>query len=129
MSTNRRDYLDELNDPLRRAVDKVRSEEPPAGAADRSVERTRRHLRAKAVRRPRFRRDLLAVAGIAAAISSRHRAVERFVREDDASDSVPSQSVKSDVVQINLMEHADSRSAMSQRAGLGRERPAINTRP
>ena len=68
MSTNRRDYLDELNDPIRRAAEQVRANEPPSHAERRAVARARRALRSKATQRPRFRRDLLAVAGMAAAI-------------------------------------------------------------
>ncbi len=68
MSTNRRDYLDELNDPLRRAAEQVRANEPPTAAEHRAIERARRTLRGKAAQRPRFRRDLLAVASMAAAI-------------------------------------------------------------
>src|SRR5262249_638298 len=68
MSPNRRDYLDELKGPVRRAAEQVRATEPPPAAVDRSVERTRRALRKRNAQRPRFRRDLLAVAGMAAAI-------------------------------------------------------------
>ncbi len=67
MSTNR-DYLDELNEPLRHAAEEVRADEPPPAAEQRSTERARRTLRGKSAARPRFRRDLLAVAGMAATI-------------------------------------------------------------
>src|SRR5260370_32121485 len=64
----KRDYLDELNDPTRRAAGQGRPHEPPPAAMHRAVERTRRALRAKRNARPRFRRDLLAIAGMAATI-------------------------------------------------------------
>jgi hypothetical protein len=63
-----RDYLDELNQPLRRAVEQARADGPTPAAVQRSVERTRRAVRAKRNARPRFRRDLLAVAGMAASL-------------------------------------------------------------
>jgi hypothetical protein len=66
--SSKRDYLDELNDSLRRAAEQVRAHEPPPAAMHRAVDRTRRALRAKRNARPRFRRDLLAVAGMAAAL-------------------------------------------------------------
>src|SRR5712692_7235908 len=68
MSSKRPEYLDELNEPLRRAAEAVRAAESPAAAERRAVERARRAVRARSAARPRFRRDLLAIAGIAASI-------------------------------------------------------------
>jgi hypothetical protein len=68
MSSKRPEYLDELSDPLRRAAEAIHAAAPPAAAERRAVERARRALRARAAARPRFRRDLLAIAGMAATI-------------------------------------------------------------
>src|SRR5438876_687263 len=64
MSPNDRDAHRELPRRLRRAVAHVRREAPPAAAQARALERARRLPRP----RRRFRRDLLAVAGLAAAL-------------------------------------------------------------
>jgi hypothetical protein len=64
MSPNDRDAHRELPRRLRRAVAHVRRETPPAAAQARALERARRLPRP----RRRFRRDLLAVAGLAAAL-------------------------------------------------------------
>ena len=64
MSPNDRDAHRELPRRLRRAVAHVRREAPPAAAQSRALERARRLPRP----RRRFRRDLLAVAGLAAVL-------------------------------------------------------------
>jgi hypothetical protein len=61
--------LDELKQPLRKAVEQVRAQLVPPEAQERALDKARTLRATKPrVQRPRFRRDLLAVAGLAASV-------------------------------------------------------------